>query len=478
MNWWKRKSDGFVWREHVRTTIVVRRDQRRQRLEDIKAAAVEGVKDAGAKGAALGVAGVRIGAAGAAAGAKLGAAGAQIGAVGLKRAATGMMRGAYLAAMAVADIGVAILIATWLWMVDTAGPAVAAVAKILSDGIGRLAAQLGRLAAPGVQMLRHPLATPVLALVAIAAVGSAAARISTTGFDTDAQIAAFVAGFGALLLAVAHWPRIATGAVTFAAASGLDRVTLPAGVRRSGSALGIVAGLAAIISLGAVFDVWSGGWRSLSNGAVAVVQGGASLIAPGSTIEGRAAAVSGIRLRVAGTDVQLSGIEAPESGQMCGQRTCATQAKAALQKLVQGKRATCAVSGTADGEGQPASATCTIDGADLAAQLVRGGNVFATAGFFASYDSQEREAKNSKLGVWRAGADRPAEYRSRVYDEARKSAPDGCPIKGVINGTAKTYVAPWSAGYDKTKVRTSRGERWFCSEEDARAAGWKAAAGS
>ncbi len=468
---WKRKSDGFVWREHVRTTIVVRRDQRRQRLEDIKAAAVEGVKDAGAKGAALGVAGVRIGAAGAAAGAKLGAAGAQIGAVGLKRAATGMMRGAYLAAMAVADIGVAILIATWLWMVDTAGPAVAAVAKIFSDGIVRLAA-------PGVQMLRHPLATPVLALVAIAAIGSAAARISTTGFDADAQIAAAVAGFGALLLAVTHWPTIATGAGTIAAASGLDRVTLPVSLRRSGPALAAIAGLAAIVSLGAVFDVWSGGWRSLSNGAVAVVQGGASLIAPGSTIEGPAAAVSGIRLRVAGTDVQLSGIEAPESGQMCGQRMCATQAKSALQKLVQGKRATCAVSGAADGEGQPASATCTIDGADLAAQLVRGGNVFATAGFFASYDSQEREAKNSKLGVWRAGADRPAEYRSKVYDEARKSAPDGCPIKGVINGTAKTYVAPWSAGYDKAKVRTSRGERWFCSEEDARAAGWKAAAGS
>ncbi|NJM55344.1 MAG: thermonuclease family protein, partial [Verrucomicrobiae bacterium] len=206
----------------------------------------------------------------------------------------------------------------------------------------------------------------------------------------------------------------------------------------------------------------------------------AGLIASGSTIEGRAAAVSGVRLKVAGKDVQLSGIEAPEPGQTCGQRSCAAQAKAALQKLVQGKRATCAITGTVSngGDGEVPSATCTIDGADIAAQLVRGGNVFATSGLFASYASQEREARNGKLGLWRAGADRPAEYRTKVFDEARKSAPDGCPIKGVINGSSKTYVAPWSVGYDKAKVRTSRGERWFCSEEDAREAGWKAAEGS
>jgi hypothetical protein len=45
-----------------------------------------------------------------------------------------------------------------------------------------------------------------------------------------------------------------------------------------------------------------------------------------------------------------------------------------------------------------------------------------------------------------------------------------------VSGDAKTYVLPWSPSYERTKVRTNRGERWFCSESEARQAGWKPAA--
>jgi len=49
-----------------------------------------------------------------------------------------------------------------------------------------------------------------------------------------------------------------------------------------------------------------------------------------------------------------------------------------------------------------------------------------------------------------------------------------CPIKGNIslNGE-RIYHVPDGKWYDKTTIDTLKGERWFCSEEEARAAGWR-----
>jgi len=54
------------------------------------------------------------------------------------------------------------------------------------------------------------------------------------------------------------------------------------------------------------------------------------------------------------------------------------------------------------------------------------------------------------------------------------SSPRGCKIKGNIGGGGKIYHVPGSEAYAKTRIDESRGERWFCSEAEARAAGWRA----
>ena len=55
-------------------------------------------------------------------------------------------------------------------------------------------------------------------------------------------------------------------------------------------------------------------------------------------------------------------------------------------------------------------------------------------------------------------------------------APTDCVIKGNINWEGeKIYHLPGCASYDRTKIDESRGERWFCSEEEAVAAGWRKA---
>ena len=48
---WRKKQDGFEWHDYVRTTILVRRAKRRQKVGEAKDAAVHGIKDAGAAAA-------------------------------------------------------------------------------------------------------------------------------------------------------------------------------------------------------------------------------------------------------------------------------------------------------------------------------------------------------------------------------------------------------------------------------------------
>ena len=52
-----------------------------------------------------------------------------------------------------------------------------------------------------------------------------------------------------------------------------------------------------------------------------------------------------------------------------------------------------------------------------------------------------------------------------------------CNIKGniSINSGARIYHVPGQHYYDDTVIRLEYGERWFCSEADARAAGWRRA---
>ena len=48
-------------------------------------------------------------------------------------------------------------------------------------------------------------------------------------------------------------------------------------------------------------------------------------------------------------------------------------------------------------------------------------------------------------------------------------------IKGNITRTGQIYHMPWDRWYDKTRIELSKGERWFCTETEAVAAGWRAA---
>ena len=195
-----------------------------------------------------------------------------------------------------------------------------------------------------------------------------------------------------------------------------------------------------------------------------------------SGISGRATAITGDLMRVGGTLVHLEGIEAPAPSQPCyrpnGRRWgCAAAARAGLDRIVRGRSVTCAPSGQ-DDSGH-VLARCAIDGTtDVGTELVRSGYVFAAKSLFNSLSGEEDAARSAKAGIWQGEVSRPQEWRDQTWEEAKRDAPDGCPIKGLVRASAKLYALPWSADYARAKVRTERGERWFCSEDEAKAAGF------
>jgi micrococcal nuclease len=64
-----------------------------------------------------------------------------------------------------------------------------------------------------------------------------------------------------------------------------------------------------------------------------------------------------------------------------------------------------------------------------------------------------------------------------IYSETCRPtiAPDGCLIKGNIRAGTLSYYVPGCRQYGQVIVDLSYGDRWFCSEKDAREAGYKKA---
>ena len=81
-------------------------------------------------------------------------------------------------------------------------------------------------------------------------------------------------------------------------------------------------------------------------------------------------------------------------------------------------------------------------------------------------NSAQEEARSHNKGLW-AGCQEGKSDTSQNQE--------GCVIKGNISFSTgeKIYHVPGQEYYDKTAVDESKGERWFCTEEEAQNAGWR-----
>ena len=199
-----------------------------------------------------------------------------------------------------------------------------------------------------------------------------------------------------------------------------------------------------------------------------------------AALTGTARIIDGDTLEVNGARVRLHGIDAPETAQNCrsGARvwSCGREVTRALSRRI-GSRPVACKELDRDRYGRVV-AVCSVGGEDLNGWMVAEGWAFAYRKYSMRYLAEEMAAKVAKRGVWRGDVVAPWDWRRGKRLAATgttvKRGGGGCSIKGnVSKGGKRIYHVPGGRFYDQTRIDTSRGERWFCSEAEARAAGWR-----
>jgi endonuclease YncB( thermonuclease family) len=220
---------------------------------------------------------------------------------------------------------------------------------------------------------------------------------------------------------------------------------------------------------------------------------------PKGTLVGIPHIVDGDTLIINGIRIRLEGIDAPETDQVCldakaARWTCGIEARDRLKARVAGGELSCVDKGT-----DPYNRTlaiCSLAGEDLNRWLVREGLALAYVQYSRLYVVSETEARHALRGLWSGAFIAPWDWRHRgkqtvilgalsvpvnaqsilLAPASAHGAPSAdCTIKGNVNRKGeRIYHMPGQRDYASINM-TSDEKRWFCSPEEAEAAGWRPA---
>ena len=209
-------------------------------------------------------------------------------------------------------------------------------------------------------------------------------------------------------------------------------------------------------------------------------------------ISGFGKSIDGDSLHIDDKEVRLFGIDAPEFDQTCQRASadwsCGAAAATQLSKLVTGKTVVCTSVGT-DDHGRILG-RCMAGATDINRTMVATGYAVAYRRYSSDYISAEDSAKANKRGLWAGKFQMPSDYRhagdapvpQRPKASTSRSAPravsndwqgqasGGCVIKGNQGSNGWIYHLPGMPYYNQT-----RAEQIFCTEAEAKAAGYRRA---
>jgi endonuclease YncB( thermonuclease family) len=211
-------------------------------------------------------------------------------------------------------------------------------------------------------------------------------------------------------------------------------------------------------------------------------------------------------IQLAGSTYRLDGIDAPELDQICVDDhadpwTCGVEARDRLAKLIGKRDVRCRDLGADASSSKRRTGICMVDGetASLNQMLVAQGFALnfepAAKGRF---KADEAAAKAALSGLWKGCFVAPQEFRrwqttatllgaSCRSDKDRQlreilfpdetAMPPGCPIKAKLAVRARVTgnVGIYHLQGCRSYAGLTKPERWFCSEEDAQAAGFRRA---
>jgi endonuclease YncB( thermonuclease family) len=199
-----------------------------------------------------------------------------------------------------------------------------------------------------------------------------------------------------------------------------------------------------------------------------------------SPIVGVVSVIDGDTLEIHGQRIRLHGIDAPESGQSCEkdgkQYRCGQRAALKLADKI--GRATVRCEQRDIDRYKRIVAVCSLGNIDLNAWMVRQGWAIAYRQYLRDYVDDESAAQAEKAGIWAGRFIEPSRWRRGDRLQASKGrAADACQIKGNISRSGeRIYHVPAGRDYGPTRIDESKGERWFCSEDEALKAGWRRSA--
>jgi endonuclease YncB( thermonuclease family) len=221
------------------------------------------------------------------------------------------------------------------------------------------------------------------------------------------------------------------------------------------------------------------------------IPGAAQAVASTSTdtIVGRASVIDGDTIEIHGERIRFNGIDAPESAQLCSDNggrmyRCGAKSADALSTWLAASSPTSCSFVERDQYGRFVGNCSRADGASVQRWLVRNGHAMDWPRYSAgAFSKEQTAAKSEKIGIWQGPFQAPWEWRAARRQQPEtapaaavttSSSSGACDIKGNVSRKGeRIYHVPGQKWYSRTRITTSKGERWFCSEQEARAAGWR-----
>ncbi|NOJ49222.1 thermonuclease family protein [Bradyrhizobium archetypum] len=231
-----------------------------------------------------------------------------------------------------------------------------------------------------------------------------------------------------------------------------------------------------------------------------------SILLPASPSSAATAIVrDGNTLQLGNVIYRLLEIDAPPVDQLCIDEhadvwTCGIEARAQLTGLIDGKQVRCDDLGIDPMNKKRHIGACKIEGdtTSLSELMIRKGFAVAVDAASSKYQREQGRAMEERQGLWKGCIVEPQHFRSGLKDgpallgaacradrdrEIREALfpeelvmPAGCNIKGKravrarVTGNVGIYHLQACRSYPGLKP-----DRWFCSEEDAQAAGFRRA---
>jgi endonuclease YncB( thermonuclease family) len=208
-------------------------------------------------------------------------------------------------------------------------------------------------------------------------------------------------------------------------------------------------------------------------------------------------------LIIDGAIFRLEGVDAPQTDQVCADAAgarwwCGVEARDRLRKRVMNRAVRCDDKGPDRTVKRRRAGVCWVgDEKTSLNQWLVGEGWALNAGSRGRFKTEQEQARNDRKGLWKgcfvspealrrftisttpmlgAACPRPNNWavRQMMFPD-RPAMPPGCAIKGMtamraqIGGYLGIYHVEGCASYGRTR----QPHRWFCSEEEAQAAGFR-----